>query len=206
MVSSGDTGVSSDYFCFGTYYEPIFTPSFPASCPYITSVGATSLPAGKAVGKDPEVASVQFSSGGGFSNIFLAPDYQKAAINNFFTKNPPSYPYYLAENNQSVGANYGWYNRQGRGFPDFAAIGENYVLPFEGYTETVGGTSLSAPVFASILTRINEERLLAGKTTIGFVNPVLYKHPGVLHDITVGTNPGCFDTYYYADGFSCGPG
>jgi tripeptidyl-peptidase-1 len=33
------------------------------------------------------------------------------------------------------------------------------------------GTSASAPVFASILNRINEERLKAGKSTIGFVNP-----------------------------------
>jgi len=26
---------------------------------------------------------------------------------------------------------------------------------------------------------------------VGFVNPTLYKHPEVLHDITVGSNPGC---------------
>jgi len=33
--------------------------------------------------------------------------------------------------------------------------------------------------------------LAAGKSTIGFVNPVLYAHPEVLHDITSGSNPGC---------------
>jgi tripeptidyl-peptidase-1 len=26
---------------------------------------------------------------------------------------------------------------------------------------------------------------------VGFVNPTLYAHPGVFHDITTGTNAGC---------------
>lgn len=60
-----------------------------------------------------------------------------------------------------------------------------------GAPTLIGGTSAAAPTFASILTRINDERLKAGKSTIGFVNPVLYAHPEALHDITVGNNPGC---------------
>jgi len=56
---------------------------------------------------------------------------------------------------------------------------------------TLGGTSASAPVFASIITRINEERLAAGKTAVGFINPVLYANPGAFHDITIGSNPNC---------------
>jgi len=45
--------------------------------------------------------------------------------------------------------------------------------------------------------RINEERIAAGKGTIGFINPALYQNPGILNDITNGTNPGCG-----SDGFS----
>ena len=30
-----------------------------------------------------------------------------------------------------------------------------------------------------------------GKSPVGFVNPVLYANPDVLHDITNGTNVGC---------------
>lgn len=41
------------------------------------------------------------------------------------------------------------------------------------------------------MVRINEERLAAGKTTVGFVNPVIYANPSAFHDITKGTNPGC---------------
>jgi len=61
----------------------------------------------------------------------------------------------------------------------------------EGKAIRIGGTSASSPAFAAILTRINEERLRIGKKTVGFVNPTLYAHPEVLHDITNGTNPGC---------------
>ena len=49
----------------------------------------------------------------------------------------------------------------------------------------------SAPLWASFINRINEERLAAGKSTVGFVNPTLYANPGVMHAITIGNNPGC---------------
>ena len=49
----------------------------------------------------------------------------------------------------------------------------------------------STPVFASILTLINEKRLQAGKSPVGFVNPVLYANPGVLgNDMPAGGEPG----------------
>jgi len=68
------------------------------------------------------------------------------------------------------------------------------VLIFNaGLPVTIGGTSASSPTFAAILTRINEERIAVGKSTIGFVNPTLYANPQVLHDITspytLGYNP-----------------
>lgn len=52
-----------------------------------------------------------------------------------------------------------------------------------------------------MISRINAYRLAAGKSTVGFVNPVLYAHPEIFNDIVVGNNPGCF-----TDGFSCVPG
>ena len=54
-----------------------------------------------------------------------------------------------------------------------------------------GGTSASTPIFASIVNRINDYRLHEGKNPIGFINPALYSNPGMLNDITNGTNPGC---------------
>jgi len=56
----------------------------------------------------------------------------------------------------------------------------------------------SSPAFAAIINRVNEERLAIGKGPVGFINPVLYAHPQVLHDITNGTNPGCNTTGFSA--------
>jgi tripeptidyl-peptidase-1 len=53
------------------------------------------------------------------------------------------------------------------------------------------GISASAPVFASIITKINDERLKVGKRPVGFLNPVLYANPSVVNDIVSGFNDGC---------------
>ena len=45
---------------------------------------------------------------------------------------------------------------------------------------------MAAPIAAAVFTRINEERIAAGKPVIGFVNPTLYQNPGMFNDITVG--------------------
>jgi len=39
--------------------------------------------------------------------------------------------------------------------------------------------------------QINGQRIRAGKSSIGFLNAILYAHPEVLNDIVNGTNPGC---------------
>jgi tripeptidyl-peptidase-1 len=56
--------------------------------------------------------------------------------------------------------------------------GGNYTLS--------GGTSASTPIFASVINRINDERLWAGKSPLGFLNPSLYANPSMLNDITNG--------------------
>lgn len=68
-------------------------------------------------------------------------------------------------------------------------------------TSVVAGTSVSAPSFAAILARINEERLGAGKATVGFVNATMYQSAEALIDITIGQNHGC-----PTKGFFCAEG
>lgn len=197
-VSSGDSGVAArgsngtaSNYCYGPKSN-IFVPDFPATCPYLTTLGATVLPPGADVHKDSEIAVTRFPSGGGFSNIYPRPSYQAAAVSKYFANDNPAYPSYSCEYNSSACfSNGGVYNRAGRGYPDFSAIGDNVLIYNEGKPIRIGGTSASSPAFAAILTRINEERLKVGKSTVGFVNPTLYAHPEVLHDITNGTNPGC---------------
>ena len=75
--------------------------------------------------------------------------------------------------------------------PDVAAVGDNIAVYDGGEYGLSGGTSASTPIFAAIINRINEERIAIGKSTLGFLNPTLYKHPEILNDITNGTNKAC---------------
>ena len=181
LVSSGDSGVAGPAGddnadgCLGPT-GAIFSPDFPATCPYLTTAGATFLPPGGDVTKDQEVAVTRFPSGGGFSNIYPIPSYQASAVANYFKTAGTQYPYYSSTNNNSFGANGGIYNINGRGYPDVSAIGDNVVIFNAGAPTLIGGTSASSPTFASILNRINEERIAVGKSTLGFVNPTLVRN------------------------------
>ena len=65
-----------------------------------------------------------------------------------------------------------------------SAVGLNILLYVSGQPSFVGGTSASAPIFASIINLINEKRLGAGKSTVGFINPTLYKNPHAFTDVS----------------------
>ncbi|KAM0816600.1 putative Peptidase S53 domain-containing protein [Seiridium cardinale] len=201
FVASGDTGVAG-YSGSGSANGclkngKVFSPTQPNSCPWLTNVGSTYIPTGSTV-NDPEVATTSFGSGGGFSNVFPVPDYQAAAVQTYYDTAKPTYAYYT---NGSYETSTGVYNRDGRGIPDVAANGDNIAVYVKGRLGTEGGTSASSPIFAAVVTRINEERLAAGKSPVGFVNPTLYENPDVLNDIVTGNNPGCG-----TKGFSCAKG
>lgn len=204
FVASGDSGVEGrggnprPSNCLGTD-DKVFAPDFPATCPYLTAVGATTLPPladPSKLGQEEAVKS--FGSGGGFSNIYERPSYQNDAVEGYFATVNPLYPYYESVDNSSFAENGGIYNRIGRAYPDVSAIGDNIVVFTGGSPALIGGTSAAAPLWGAIITRINEERIAAGKTTVGFINPVLYKHPEVFNDVTVGNNSGCGTPGFYA--------
>ncbi|KAG9690800.1 tripeptidyl-peptidase 1 precursor, partial [Aureobasidium melanogenum] len=81
LFSSGDSGVGADGYCYSNsnVSQPTFLPEFPATCPWVTTVGATAS-------FEPEVAVSRFGSGAGFSNYFPMPDYQKAAVDCYLDK------------------------------------------------------------------------------------------------------------------------
>jgi tripeptidyl-peptidase-1 len=108
--------------------------------------------------------------------MFTPPSYQAAAVSNYFAEHDPDLPYYVANSDASnVGVNGGVYNRAGRGYPDVSANGA-FLLTYVNLTQgTFFGTSLASPIFGSVLTLLNEERTVAGKGPVGFVNPVLYE-------------------------------
>jgi tripeptidyl-peptidase-1 len=79
-----------------------------------------------------------------------------------------------------------------RGYPDISANSHNtYFTMYDEWYTIDGGTSVSTPIVGSLITLINEQRIKAGKSTVGFINPVIYANPSALNDIVSGSNPGC---------------
>ena len=71
-----------------------------------------------------------------------------------------SYPYYYANaSGTNYGADGGIYARGGRGIPDVSANGAYLNVNVAGDLGNWFGTSLASPIFASVITLINEERL-----------------------------------------------
>ncbi|EDU49987.1 tripeptidyl-peptidase 1 precursor [Pyrenophora tritici-repentis] len=185
FFSSGDSGIGGTDSCYtndGTNkYQ--FNPNFPASCPYVTTVGAT-------MNFQPEEAAYRpsrnttagfrdlYASGSGFSNYFSRPSYQDKVV-----------PKYIKELN---GTYDGLYNKTGRGYPDLAAQGLYFAYFWNGTEGTISGTSASSPLTAGIFALVNDALISKGKPTLGFLNPWLYKkgYKG-LTDITKGTSHGC---------------
>lgn len=57
-----------------------------------------------------------------------------------------------------------------------ASQGVNYAVWAGGHDDIgVAGTSCASPTAAGIFSLINDKRLAAGKPTLGFMNPLLYK-------------------------------
>lgn len=204
LVANGDYGVASfpgsndnKFGCLSGSGQngTIYNPDYPVGCSYITAVGATRLYPNQTV-KDTESAMQVnltafnlvtgtgptsapydfFATGGGFSNISTPPSYQAAAVSNYFSEHDHGLQYHIANAEATnIGANGGVYNRAGRGYPDVSANGA-FLLTYVNLTQgTFFGTSLSSPIFGSILTLINEERTAVGKGPVGFVNVVLYE-------------------------------
>lgn len=188
VVSSGDSGVSAP-FCTNPKIRTS-TPQFPASCPYVTTVGSTMLNPNVTELSDPQAELAahrgeDYQSGGGFSNTFAQPSYQADAVSNYLAQ------YYSTLGNATMVRDV-QYNSSGRAYPDVAAIGMNITTITNGKVFNADGTSASAPLFASLVTLVNELRAGEGKGPVGFINPLLYGGQNVFKDITAGpANGGC---------------
>jgi len=173
LFASGDQGVCGRSGC-GLFTHSVFHPDFPGGSPYITAVGGTDF-AGTEIGDE----TVWKSGGGGFSNTFGQPAYQKQVVAT-----------YLADTSANFPPQKLW-NATGRGYPDIAALGgqkNSYCVSTGGRFAGVAGTSAACPVAAGIFAKVNGVRLAAGKPALGFLNPFIYKNPAAFFDVTSGTN------------------
>ncbi|KAH9033516.1 subtilisin-like protein [Lactarius pseudohatsudake] len=168
LVSSGNDGIGGGD-CVNENGVVRFIPRFPAHCPYVTVVGGTT-------NYEPEVAT--WFSGGGFSDHFVRPPYQRQAVPPFL---------------QNLGSRHqGLYNASGRGIPDIAAQSANFQIFLNGEEQRESGTSAATPVVAGIISLLNDWRISTGQNPLGFLNPWLYgRGLAALNDITEGSNQGC---------------
>lgn len=140
----------------------------PASQPYVTGVGGTNLSVTADWAYYFEEAGY---SGGGVSGVFQIPSYQAIMA--------------------SQAAKAALVSTTMRNVPDVVVDGAEAIY-YNGSWILGGGTSLSAPVWASFVSLVNQG--LGQYSPIGFVNPALYEiaHSGSyaydFHDITVGNN------------------
>ncbi|KAH9167160.1 subtilisin-like protein [Lactarius sanguifluus] len=181
LFSSGNDGVGGGDCLFqdNSNSRVLFRPTFPSTCPWVTSVGGTT-------GYNPEVAASL--SGGGFSSYFPRPPYQNNAVPTFL---------------RTLGGQYnGFYNPGGRGIPDIALQAIDFPIVVKNELWITLGTSCATPTAAGIISLLNDYRISNGKAPLGFLNVWLYGIClGGLNDITSGSNPGC-----NTDGFSAVPG
>jgi len=178
LFASGDQGVWGRSGVGSTFH-----PDFPAGSPYVTAVGGTNFQTKSVIGTE----SAWNCGGGGFSDEFAAPSWQAAAISNYFTEAVDQLP------KSSL------YNAAGRGYPDLSALGGQtnaYCVAIRGGTQFggVAGTSASCPVVAGIITILNNVRIAAGKSPLGFLNPWIYQQAGpanCFNDVNDGSQNNC---------------
>ncbi|KAI1393126.1 tripeptidyl-peptidase [Hypoxylon trugodes] len=176
LFSSGDSG-PGDSCIRESDQAPYFQPSFPAGCPYVTSVGAT-------YNVEPEQA-VSFSSGG-FSSLHAQPAWQADAVSAYL---------------ESIGSTYSaYFNASNRGFPDVAAQGSRFIVIDKGRSSLLSGTSASSPVFAGVVALLNAARKSQSQPPLGFLNPWLYNNSAALIDITSGYGSGCSGNSAFGSG------
>ena len=162
FAASGDNG-SGDNVTDGLAHV-----DFPASSPHAVGCGGTTLTESGGTISSEAVwdAATGGATGGGVSDTFPLPSYQTGV------GVPPS---------ANPGAHVG------RGVPDVAGDADpatGYEIVLGGTTQTFGGTSAVAPLWAALLALINSE---LGRAA-GFVHPRLYAKPGAFHDIVSGSN------------------
>merc|ERR1712070_600051 len=55
----------------------------------------------------------------------------------------------------------------------------------------VAGTSCASPTAGGIVALLNDVRMQAGQSSLGFLNPLIYENAAAFNDITTGSGQGC---------------
>jgi subtilase family serine protease len=183
VAASGDSGA---YDCQDTNLGV----DSPASDPYVTGVGATSLQLNSdglyssesvwSNSSQTQRGPKGAGSGGGISNTFGHPNWQSGPGVNQYGSGNRKVPDVTAAGDPT------------NGYSIYCTV-TNAGCPPTGWMQ-VGGTSAAAPLWASCLVLVNQYLQAHNKTVLGHANPALYallntseQYPP-FHDITTGMN------------------
>lgn len=194
FVSSGDQGA------YGRSGSGLNAED-PGSQPLVTSVGGTTLfTTSNATYQSEEawnlLGSFRGATGGGVSGYWPIPSYQLL---------PDGTPIATANGGSATLRN----------FPDIAAVGNpatgvSVYSQINGGWLQIGGTSASAPIWASYYSLLNAGSKALGTGDIGFFNPALYRlgliygDSATYHDIRDGSNGNV--SLYGIPGYNAGVG
>ena len=145
---------------------------FPASSPHVIACGGTKLNGNRGTtiaersGVERDCASKEGATGGGVSDVFPLPTWQKNAG--------------VPAPANAAG---------GRGVPDVSGDADpvtGYSVRVDGQSLVIGGTSAVAPLWAGLIALANAQN----KTSAGFINPAIYAAGAkkAFRDITQGNN------------------
>ncbi len=179
--ASGDAGA---FDC--EPFEDGLAVDFPASDPNVVGVGGTTLTTGTGGTYKSETAwsNTTFGegSGGGLSSFFPQPSYQTGpGVTNSFSNGMREVPDVSADADPNTG------------YSEFCTDPSVFGCEGLGWFE-IGGTSAAAPLWAGIVTDLNEYLAHNSKPTLGSASEPLYwlfntTHPfAAYHDIKTGNN------------------
>lgn len=174
------------------------TPDWPASSPFVTAVGGTSLGVGAGndylfetgweTGRSNLVdgaytpappGNFTSGSGGGTSRLFAEPSYQVGVVPDSIATNHGGAPMRVVPDISALAdPNTGMLIGQTQTFPD----GSTAFSEFR-----IGGTSLACPLMVGMMALAQQ----AAGHDIGFANPVIYAHAGgsAYHDVVTPDQP-----------------
>jgi subtilase family serine protease len=184
VAAAGDSG-SED--CRPEPHSEPLAVDDPASQPFVTGVGGTTLsalgpPPTQTVWNEKPVAGG--AGGGGISELWPMPSYQSTAA-----------PGLNVINTDSSGSPCGASSGDCREVPDISADADpysGYAIYYDGAWTAFGGTSAAAPLIAAFLALTNASTGCGG-VPVGFANPALYgaaatDYAADFSDITSGNN------------------
>ena len=125
------------------------------------------------------------TTGGGFSEDFEAPWYQKgprSVVREYLKQTDSPLP----------DASQWFYDASGRAYPDISGTSNNYLVWMGDHFEATSGTSASTPLLAAKIARLNDDSMQRGLPPMGIITPLLYRlgalRPEAFNDVVTGSN------------------